>query len=133
MCVIFPQPSLRGSVNYRSVHLGKITTQTLKIVAHKFRTNIHLWMHTGLTSEPRQPHFHTSDLNHDPVCVCACTHAKLLPSWSNSVTLWTVAHQAPLSTGLSRQEHWSGCHALVQGAFPDSGIEPVSLLSDLLH
>ena len=22
-------------------------------------------------------------------------------------TLWTAAHQAPLSTGLSRQEHWS--------------------------
>ena len=24
------------------------------------------------------------------------------------VTPWTVAHQAPLSVGLSRQEHWSG-------------------------
>ena len=24
------------------------------------------------------------------------------------VTLWTVAHQAPLSMGLSRPEHWSG-------------------------
>ena len=24
------------------------------------------------------------------------------------VTPWTVAHQAPLSTGFSRQEHWSG-------------------------
>ena len=27
---------------------------------------------------------------------------------SNSVTLWTVAHQAPLSTGFSRQECWRG-------------------------
>ena len=27
---------------------------------------------------------------------------------SDSVTLWTVAHQAPLSMGLSRQEYWSG-------------------------
>ena len=25
-----------------------------------------------------------------------------------SVTPWTVAHQAPLSMGSSRQEHWSG-------------------------
>ena len=25
-----------------------------------------------------------------------------------SATPWTVAHQAPLSTGLSRQEYWSG-------------------------
>ena len=23
-------------------------------------------------------------------------------------TLWTVAHQAPLSMGFSRQEYWSG-------------------------
>ena len=27
---------------------------------------------------------------------------------SDSATLWTVAHQAPLSTGFSRQEYWSG-------------------------
>ena len=26
---------------------------------------------------------------------------------SNSVTPWTVAHQAPLSTGFSGQEYWS--------------------------
>ena len=25
-----------------------------------------------------------------------------------SVTLWTVAHQAPLSMGFFRQEYWSG-------------------------
>ena len=24
------------------------------------------------------------------------------------VTPWTIAHQAPLSVGLSRQEYWSG-------------------------
>ena len=26
---------------------------------------------------------------------------------SDSATLWTIAHQAPLSTGFSRQEHWN--------------------------
>ena len=26
----------------------------------------------------------------------------------------TAAHQAPLSMGFSRQEHWSGCHVLLQ-------------------
>ena len=36
-------------------------------------------------------------------------------------TLWTVAHQAPLSRGFFRQEYWSGCHALLQGAFPNQG------------
>ena len=27
---------------------------------------------------------------------------------SDSVTLWTVAHEAPLSVGFSRREYWSG-------------------------
>ena len=27
---------------------------------------------------------------------------------SDCATLWTAAHQAPLSTGFSRQEYWSG-------------------------
>ena len=33
---------------------------------------------------------------------------KLLQSCLTFVTLWTVAHQAPLSMELSRQEYWSG-------------------------
>ena len=28
-------------------------------------------------------------------------------------TLWTVAHQAPLSMGFSRQEYWNGLHAVL--------------------
>ena len=36
-------------------------------------------------------------------------------------TLWTVAHQAPLSMGFSRQEYWSGCHSLLQGIFLTQG------------
>ena len=28
-------------------------------------------------------------------------------------TAWTAAHQAPPSTGFSRQEYWSGCHCLL--------------------
>ena len=36
------------------------------------------------------------------VCMCACSAV------SDSVTLWTVALQAPLSMGFPRQEHWSG-------------------------
>ena len=37
------------------------------------------------------------------------------------VTPWTVAHQAPLSMGFSRQEYWSMCHFLLQGVFPTQG------------
>ena len=38
-------------------------------------------------------------------------HARMLSRFSHVwlyATLWTVAHQAPLSTGFSRQEYWSG-------------------------
>ena len=37
------------------------------------------------------------------------------------VTPWTAVHQAPLSMGFSRQEYWSGCHALFKGIFPTQG------------
>ena len=50
---------------------------------------------------------------------------------SNSVTPWTAAHQAPLSMGFSRQEHWSGRHALLQGTFPAQRSNP--LLLHLVH
>ena len=39
-------------------------------------------------------------------------------------TLWTVARQAPLSLGFSRQEYWSGLPFPSAGGLPDPGIEP---------
>ena len=36
---------------------------------------------------------------------------------------WTVAHQAPLSLGFSRQEYWSGLPFPSPGDLPDPGIE----------
>ena len=42
---------------------------------------------------------------------------------------WTVAHQAPLSTGFSRQGYWSGVPLPTPGRLPDPGIEPASLAS----
>ena len=43
------------------------------------------------------------------------------------VTPWTVAHQAPLSMGFSRQEYWSRFPCPSPGDRPNLGIEPVSL------
>ena len=42
------------------------------------------------------------------------------------VTPWTVACQAPLSMGFSRQEFWSGLPFPTPGDLPDPGIEPTS-------
>ena len=46
------------------------------------------------------------------------------------VTLWTVAHQAPLSMGFTRQEYWSGLPCPFQGIFPThkSNLHLLSLL-----
>ena len=41
-------------------------------------------------------------------------------------TLWTVAYQASLSMGFSRQEYWSGLQFPSPGDLPDPGIEPRS-------
>ena len=42
------------------------------------------------------------------------------------VTTWTVACQAPLSMGFSRQEYWIGLPFTSPGALPDPGIKPGS-------
>ena len=44
-------------------------------------------------------------------------------------TLWTVAHQAPLSMGILQARIWSGLPCLPPGDLLDPGIEPVSPVS----
>ena len=39
-------------------------------------------------------------------------------------TLWTIAHQAPVPMGFSRQEYWSGLPRLPTGDLPDPRIKP---------
>ena len=40
---------------------------------------------------------------------------------------WTTAHQAPLTTGFSRQEYWSGLPVPSPGDLHDPDTEPESL------
>ena len=57
---------------------------------------------------------------------------KLLQSCLTLCDPWTVACQAPLSKGFSRQEHWSGLPFSSPGDLPNPGIEPTSLASPTL-
>ena len=59
--------------------------------------------------------------------VLSCYHCVQL-----CVTPRTVAHQAPLSMGFSRQEYWSGFPCPPPGDLPDPGIELVSPVSPAL-
>ena len=52
---------------------------------------------------------------------------KLLSRVQLFVTPWTVAHQASLSMGFSRQEYWSGLPLPSPGDLPHPGMEPRSL------
>ena len=49
-------------------------------------------------------------------CMCVLRHHRPF------ATPWTVAHQAPLSMGFSRQEYWSGLPFPPPGDLPDPGI-----------
>ena len=65
---------------------------------------------------------------------------RLLISWLQSpsavildfVTLWTVAHQAPLSRGFSRQEYWTGLPCPPPGDLSDPGSNPCLFSSPVL-
>ena len=62
-----------------------------------------------------------------PVCMCVCARAL---SYFSCVrvfaTLWTVAHQIPLSMGFSKQECWSVLLCPPSAYLPDPGIEPAA-------
>ena len=55
-----------------------------------------------------------------------CVHAQWISRVRLFATPWTVACQAPLSMGFSRQEYWSGLPFPSPGYLPYPGIKPVS-------
>ena len=61
------------------------------------------------------------------ICVLSCfRHVWLI------ATLWTVARQAPLPMGFSRQEYWSGLPHPPPGSLSNPGIKPASPKSPAL-
>ena len=54
------------------------------------------------------------------MCSCSVAQSCLF------VTPWTVAHQAPLSTGLPRREYWRGLPFPSPGDLFKPGTEPAS-------
>ena len=81
---------------------------------------------------------HSSLVELDYMLVCSTPHHVFL--WHSVyflficfshvwlfATLWTVAGQAPLSMGFSKQEYWSGLPCPPPGNLLHPGIEPTSL------
>ena len=84
---------------------------------HKSWTQLK-WLSTHTHLAPISPYYN-------------CNRLCAVLSWFSRVwlfaTLWTVARQAPLSMGFSRQEYWSELSCPPPGGLPDPRIEPMSL------
>ena len=63
-----------------------------------------------------------------PGCCCCAVLSRV----QLFMTPWTVARQAPLSKGFSRQEYWRGLPFPSPREFPNPGIKPTSLESPAL-
>ena len=66
---------------------------------------------------------------HGKLPACVLSHYSCAQLFE---TVWTVAHRAPLSTGFSRLEYWSGLPCPPPRDRPDPGIKPTSLTSHVL-
>ena len=61
--------------------------------------------------------------HHEAVRACMLSHFSRVGLFAS---LWTVAHQTPLSTGFFRQEYWSGLPCPPPEDIPNPGIKPRS-------
>ena len=64
--------------------------------------------------------------DHLVITLCVCMSAPSLSPVQLCATLWTVAHQAPLTMEFSKQEYQTGLPFLPPGDLPNPGIEPAS-------
>ena len=101
-------------------HTHTITKLSEKSITQSSQKKERTWMSTkwGM-AKLWHTHTHVCMLSH-------FSHVRLL------ATLWTVAHQVPLSMGFSRPEHWSGLPHPLPGDRPNPGTEPASLKSPAL-
>ena len=70
--------------------------------------------------------FYGPFISTEHISPCMASEVNSLSRARLFATPWTVARQAPLSTGFSRQEYWSGLPFPSTGDLPNPGIEPMS-------
>ena len=97
---------------------------------HVLNSEIRLEVNKWLLSKPDKSEFFIfAHIFPSPAIAC-------LPSYVSCirlcVTLWTVAHQIPLSMGFSKQKYWSELPCPPPGDLLDPGIKPASLRSSAL-
>ena len=101
----------------------QVPRETSQMVRHSVpRAFTSLYLLTKLYEAVTEPVLHSQR-----VCAQSLSRARFFAPF------WTVAHQAPLSMGFSRQEYWSGLPFPSPGDPPNLGTEPVSLVSPALQ
>ena len=132
-----------GGVERTFVPTPGDASHCLVMVASREGKSATPWVDSGLrvgspsTTQGRGPGRHIGD----QVTPCRDqgkkrhVRAKSLQSCPTPATPWTVAHQAPLSMGFSRQKHWSGVPFPPPGGLLNPGIEsrPPALKADSLY
>ena len=104
----YPKNSLR--VNNETTKLKIQGTHWFTFLHILYLINMKCFLASSKLAHVRATHFVSIKIG----CNYLTNSAKQPSEWESLscvwlfVTLWTVAHQAPLSMGVSRQEFWSG-------------------------
>ena len=96
------------------------------LIFHPNKPQLWSYKDKGFPQKSKQQAMQEKNLKNNKVNVKSLSRVWLF------VTPWSVAYQAPLSTGFSRQEYWSGVPFPSPGDLPYPGIEPASLMSPAL-
>ena len=109
---------------YRHIHI--CIYMCIYTYIHTY-THIYIYIYIHIYIHTRYIHTHTYIYIHTHIyilCVCVLSHFRCV--WP-FLTRWTLARQAPLSMGFSRQEYFSRLPCPAPGDLPDPGVEPMSL------
>ena len=117
-----------GWITYRAVHCTtSIDQQDRAIVTSPFNPQkSRIDYCRCLKRKPNREAKFCLQFGHSYKPVCMLSHFSHIQLCA---IIQTVAHQAPLSIGFSRQEYWSGLPCPPPGDLPNPSIKPVSLTS----
>ena len=97
---------------------------SMQVKKPQLELNIEQWIFSKLRKEyVKAAYYH-------PVFLTSMQNSCMLIHFSCVwlfATLWTLAHQAPVSMKLSRQEYWSGLLCPPSGDLPNPGMQPTFL------
>ena len=100
-----------------------VTWTNSQILSSRCYPSSHVYMYVYIHSI----YIHFQNCSKSPQTIyTACVCAQLLNCVWLFVIQWTVAHQALLSMGFSRQEYWNELPVSPSGDLPDPGIKPNS-------